>query len=98
MLIIGRERNRELYYGLLYALEDMAVYGYITNTNIKFIVVLGLTESAIKDADLRPLMRRLHLAYIALVSDPHFSFEAKKITNVHFDKTVDGIVQEFARH
>jgi hypothetical protein len=42
-----------MYLGLLYALEDMAVYGYITNTKIKFIVAVGITEQSLKDVEMR---------------------------------------------
>lgn len=46
-------QSSELYLGLLYALEDMAVYGYMTNSRVKFIVVLGMTEQPVRDTDVR---------------------------------------------
>ena len=33
--------NRELYLGVLYSTEQHKVFGYVTNTKIKFIVIVG---------------------------------------------------------
>jgi hypothetical protein len=41
----------DCYLGLLYALEDVAVYGYITPPKVKIILALGLTDTVIKDAE-----------------------------------------------
>ena len=41
----------DCYLGLLYALEDVAVYGYITPLKLKIILALGLTDTVIKDAE-----------------------------------------------
>eukprot|EP00158_Paraphelidium_tribonemae_P008838 Partr_v1_DN28704_c2_g1_i1_m63395 putative trafficking protein particle complex len=38
--------GREMFTGLLYALEDLAVYGYVTITRAKFIVVLSMAVSS----------------------------------------------------
>eukprot|EP01097_Dermamoeba_algensis_P002775 TRINITY_DN209_c0_g1_i4.p1 TRINITY_DN209_c0_g1~~TRINITY_DN209_c0_g1_i4.p1 ORF type:complete len:129 (-),score=26.08 TRINITY_DN209_c0_g1_i4:414-800(-) len=40
----------EMYLGLLYPIEDYKVYGYMTNTKIKFIVVLDDNSNDKKDA------------------------------------------------
>lgn len=45
--------STDAYLGLLYALEDTAVYGYVTSSKIKFIVALGMTEIAIRESELR---------------------------------------------
>ena len=39
-------RTTEMYLGLLYALEDVNVYGYLSNTGLKFLVVIGTTSSS----------------------------------------------------
>src|SRR5262245_21031800 len=35
----------EPYLGLLYTIEDLAIYGYMTNTRVKFVVVVSVAES-----------------------------------------------------
>lgn len=61
-----------MYLGLLYAMEDLAVYetysylvlnsqlnassfryGYITNTRVKLVVVVSVTDGIIRDADMK---------------------------------------------
>ncbi|KAJ3109611.1 Trafficking protein particle complex subunit 2-like protein [Phlyctochytrium planicorne] len=63
-------KHSDLYLGLLFAMEDIAVFGYMTNTKIKFIVVVSITESSIKDIEMKNLFRRIHNAYINLVANP----------------------------
>ena len=46
-------RSTEMYLSLLYALEDMAVYGYQTNSKVKFLLVLGVSDSMAKDLEIR---------------------------------------------
>ena len=36
---------------LLYTMEDVAVYGYITPLKVKIIIALALTDSVVRDAD-----------------------------------------------
>lgn len=45
-------KSSECYLGLLYAMEDVAVYGYITPLKTKIVLALGLTDSVIRDADI----------------------------------------------
>jgi hypothetical protein len=47
---IGSTLN-ETYLGLLYPSENYKVYGYLTNTKVKFILVT--TDEDLKDADVR---------------------------------------------
>ena len=46
-------KNAETYLGLLHSVENMRVYGYVTNTKVKFVVVLSALEGQVKDADVR---------------------------------------------
>ncbi|GAA5965133.1 hypothetical protein JCM21900_003661 [Sporobolomyces salmonicolor] len=66
-------KTTESYLGLLYAMEDYAVYGYQTNTRIKFVVALALADAVIRDVDVKTIFRGIHTAYIAHISNP-FTF------------------------
>ncbi|RKP27893.1 Sedlin, partial [Syncephalis pseudoplumigaleata] len=77
----GGSNANEPYVGLLYAMEDMAVYGYMTNTRIKFIVVITVPQSPIRDADMKPIFRRIHSAYIGLVSNPFHELDTNRPIN-----------------
>jgi len=52
-------KNAETYLGLLHSVENMRVYGYVTNTKIKFVVVLSALEGQVKDADVRAVREPL---------------------------------------
>ncbi|ORY89468.1 Sedlin, N-terminal conserved region-domain-containing protein [Leucosporidium creatinivorum] len=58
------------YLGLLYAMEDYAVYGYQSNTRIKFVLILALADAVVRDIDVKTIFRAIHNAYISHISNP----------------------------
>lgn len=42
----------ECYLGLLYAMEDVAVYGYITPLKVKIVLALALSDSVVRDVEI----------------------------------------------
>jgi hypothetical protein len=40
------------YLGFLYALEEVAVYGYVTPLKLKIVVALALTDAVVRDVDI----------------------------------------------
>ncbi|KAG6763006.1 hypothetical protein POTOM_033534 [Populus tomentosa] len=89
----------ETFLGLLYPTENYKVYGYLTNTKVKFILVT--TDLDVRDADVRNLrcgiakfFRRFHAAYVDAVSNP-FHVPGKKITSRTFAERVSNIVKSF---
>jgi len=64
------------YLGLLYPTEDYKVYGYVTNTNVKMIIVT--TENANpKDPDLRMFFTNFHKLYVNAASNPFYESNTK---------------------
>ncbi|KAG0251763.1 hypothetical protein DFQ27_008564 [Actinomortierella ambigua] len=57
--IIGKQatamKAQDMYLGVLFSMEDLSVYGYMTNTRIKFITVLTVPDVIIKDLDMKNL-------------------------------------------
>lgn len=41
----------DCYLGLLYTMEDVAVYGYITPLKVKIVLALALSDSVVKDLE-----------------------------------------------
>ncbi|CAB4430909.1 unnamed protein product [Rhizophagus irregularis] len=81
----------DTYLGLLYAMEDLDVYGYITNTRVKFVVVLSVTD-AIKNTDMKNLFKRIHNAYINQVCNPFYNLDGKRsIVSKRFVAAIDAI-------
>ncbi|CAD6223994.1 unnamed protein product [Miscanthus lutarioriparius] len=82
----------ETFLGLLYPTENYKVYGYLTNTKVKFIMVT--TDLEVKDADARNFFRKFHAAYVDAVSNP-FHVPGKKIASRSFGARVSTIVKSF---
>ncbi|EDV21193.1 Trafficking protein particle complex subunit 2-like protein [Trichoplax sp. H2] len=66
---------RELYLGILYPTEDYKVYGYVTNTKIKFVVVVDASGINYRDTEMRAIFRKLHHAYSDVISNPFYTPE-----------------------
>ena len=47
----------ESYLGFLYALEEVAVYGYVTPLKLKIVIALALTDAVVRDADIISVRR-----------------------------------------
>jgi hypothetical protein len=50
-------KAQDMYLGVLFSMEDLSVYGYMTNTKIKFIIVLTVPDVIIKDLDMKNVRR-----------------------------------------
>ncbi|KAJ8086578.1 hypothetical protein AAF712_002012 [Marasmius tenuissimus] len=66
----------ECYLGLLYAMEDVAVYGYITPSKVKIVIALALSDSVVRDVEVNMIFKALHMTYYAAVSNPFLSLQA----------------------
>ena len=51
-IVTAGGKNCECYLGLLFAMEDVAVYGYITPLKVKIVIALPLTDSVVRDAEI----------------------------------------------
>jgi len=60
----------DCYLGLLFAMDDVAVYGYVTPTRIKIIIALELADAVVRDADVITIFKATHTAYHESVSNP----------------------------
>ncbi|TKY86184.1 hypothetical protein EX895_005009 [Sporisorium graminicola] len=65
--------NSEQYLGLLYTLEDLAVYGFQTCTRLRFLLMLSLTDHAVRDIDMLTLFRAVYSSYLKYSANPFHS-------------------------
>ncbi|KAH7879788.1 Sedlin, N-terminal conserved region-domain-containing protein [Lentinula edodes] len=63
-------KSSECYLGLLYSMEDVAVYGYITPLKVKIVLAAALTDAVVRDVDLNMIFKALHMAYYSAISNP----------------------------
>ncbi|KAL0949933.1 hypothetical protein HGRIS_009960 [Hohenbuehelia grisea] len=77
-------KTAECYLGLLYTMEDVAVYGYITPLKVKIVVALALSDAVVRDLDVITIFKALHMAYYNAISNPFLRLEtAHDGTNEH---------------
>jgi len=79
-----------MYLGLLFPTEEYKVYGFITNTKIKLIIVTD--DADIKDIDLKIFFQKLHATFVNAVCNP-FYIPDEKIESLRFDTIVQLLAQ-----
>ena len=68
-----RNDSRDLCLGVLYSLDEYKLYGYVTNTKIKIVIIVELGVAVqFRDNDLRNWFNRLHQAYTEVISNPFY--------------------------
>ncbi|XP_042218213.1 trafficking protein particle complex subunit 2-like protein [Homarus americanus] len=83
--------TRELYLGLLYASEEYKVFGYTTNTRIKFVIITDAANTTLRDNEIRMMFRRLHNMYTNVVCNP-FYIPGEQMASKEFDRGVGALV------
>lgn len=83
--------HRELYLGSLYSLEAHKIYGYVTNTKIKFVIVVDSINTALRDNEIKSMFRKLHSIYADTVCNP-FHIPGEQITSKQFNIKVKNII------
>ena len=78
------------YLGLLYPIEEYRVYGFLTNTKCKLILVLDDTE--VKDHEIKQLFRVFHQLVTEALSNPFYK-QDEQIQSKKFDKNVYSMVR-----
>ncbi|TDL29194.1 Sedlin [Rickenella mellea] len=74
--IASSNKSTECYLGFLYAMEDSAVYGYITPLKVKIVLALALSDSVIRDADITMIFRAFYNAYYQSLANPFLRLDA----------------------
>ena len=83
---------RELYLGLLYSSETHRVYGYATNTKVKFVIVLDVSRvQNVNENELRSMFRRIHSAYADAICNP-FYIPGDQIDSTKFEAIISEIL------
>ncbi|KAK1161982.1 trafficking protein particle complex subunit 2-like protein, partial [Acipenser oxyrinchus oxyrinchus] len=74
-LDVGKEfvDQRERYLGLLYPTEDYKVYGYVTNSRVKFVIVVDSSNTELQDNEICSMFRKLHNSYTDVMCNPFYN-------------------------
>mmetsp|Transcript_49176 Transcript_49176/g.96408 ORF Transcript_49176/g.96408 Transcript_49176/m.96408 type:complete len:142 (+) Transcript_49176:72-497(+) len=76
--------NNEKYLALLFSSEESKVYGYVTNTKLKFVIVVAGAQT---ELNINRLFVELHSLLVKTMMNPFVSLHTK-ITDPFFDKGV----------
>lgn len=57
-------KSTDCYLGLLYAMEDVAVYGYMTPLKVKIVLALALSDNVVRDAEVCMVRYRSDVASV----------------------------------
>jgi len=102
--------QNSMWIGLLGTIDEMKVYGYMTNTKIKFMASIQDTDDTTtftrnkqhfaREGGLKSFFASMHMLYIAHVSNPFSQIiqggeHAKKITSQKFDHSVNRLAKIF---
>lgn len=86
----GATSKHDSYLGLLYPIEELRVYGYLSNCRIKLIAVLD--DDEVKDGEMKALFRRLHALYVDTTSNPFHTPDTELGSVASFDRQIQRIV------
>jgi hypothetical protein len=82
----------EKFLGLLYPTEDYKVYGYVTNTLVKMILVISESSTA-KDPDIKHFFDKFHQLFVRVTCNPFYETNSK-IESPMFASAVETLAQK----
>ncbi|CAJ0955793.1 unnamed protein product [Ranitomeya imitator] len=62
-------------------------YGYVTNSKVKFVMVVDSSNTALRDNEIRSMFRKLHNSYTDVMCNPFYN-PGDPIQSRAFDNTV----------
>ncbi|KAL9642748.1 hypothetical protein ABK040_009825 [Willaertia magna] len=89
-------QNNDMYLGLLFPTEVFKIYGYITNSDVKLLLIFSGDDyqQVEKDNEIRTVFQQLHSLYIDCICNPFYTFE-DKIESTNFESKVYNLVQDY---
>nr|CAI5834554.1 unnamed protein product [Callosobruchus analis] len=76
---------------MLYSLETHKIYGYVTNTKIKIIIIVDSTNTALRDNEIKSMFKKIHSEYADVVCNP-FYIPGEPITSKSFAMNIESIM------
>uniref|UniRef100_A0A914Q2G5 Trafficking protein particle complex subunit 2-like protein n=2 Tax=Panagrolaimus TaxID=55784 RepID=A0A914Q2G5_9BILA len=64
--------HQELFLGSLFLNNKYRSYGYLTNTQVKILVVVDATNPNLKEQDIRALFKKIHNFFCAAICNPFY--------------------------
>ncbi|KAM4643276.1 LOW QUALITY PROTEIN: trafficking protein particle complex subunit 2-like protein [Amazona ochrocephala] len=85
--------QRKLYLGLLYPTEDYKLYGYVTNSKVKFVMVVDSSNTVLRDNEIRSMFK-LHNSYTDIMCNPFYNPGDFILFSRAFDNMVNSMMMQ----
>ncbi|XP_049719643.1 trafficking protein particle complex subunit 2-like protein isoform X1 [Elephas maximus indicus] len=69
----------------------MLRYGYVTNSKVKFVMVVDASNTALRDNEIRSMFRKLHNSYTDVMCNPFYN-PGDRIQSRAFDSMVTSMM------
>ncbi|KAK2497724.1 hypothetical protein MC885_016832 [Smutsia gigantea] len=53
--------------------NELCRYGYVTNSKVKFVMVVDSSNTALRDNEIRSMFRKLHSSYTDVMCNPFYN-------------------------
>lgn len=85
--------KQDCYLGLLAVLEDLAVFGYISCTRVKYLIFIQVEDKTIKDVEVKQIFKQMVDLYVRCCLNIFYDpFAIKKITSKAFLQGIEKLV------
>ena len=74
-------------------MDEFQIYGYMTNTDVKFIAVLT-DQNKVQESEMRAFFQKCHTSYIEYLRCPFAPIDADRLCSKKFDASIDAHVQQ----
>ncbi|OXB65057.1 hypothetical protein ASZ78_008340 [Callipepla squamata] len=68
-------------------------YGYVTNSKVKFVMVVDSSNTALRDNEIRSMFRKLHNSYTDIMCNPFYN-PGDRIHSRAFDNMVNSMMMQ----
>jgi hypothetical protein len=88
----AQTQNREVYLGLLNQCENYKIFGLLSTTRVKVILMVSTTSNVmLRDNEARNMLKQLHGSYIEATTNNPFYTPGDTIRSKNLDATVRSI-------
>uniref|UniRef100_A0A2K5C844 Trafficking protein particle complex subunit 2-like protein n=1 Tax=Aotus nancymaae TaxID=37293 RepID=A0A2K5C844_AOTNA len=71
--------------------NQLCRYGYVTNSKVKFVMVVDSSNTALRDNEIRSMFRKLHNSYTDVMCNPFYT-PGDRIQSRAFDNMVTSMM------
>ncbi|KAG7258794.1 hypothetical protein CRUP_001178 [Coryphaenoides rupestris] len=71
--------------------DQRELYGYVTNSKVKFVIVVDSSNTSLRDNEIRSMFRKLHNSFTDVMCNPFYN-PGDPVQSKAFDGMVSGMM------